>query len=64
MTLINETVTLIKHVTKYENMRKWMVEFLRNSESRGDEIVQVKIGKIRKILPVVIEGDFPRTVNL
>ena len=24
----NETVTLRKHVTKYNHMRKWMVEFL------------------------------------
>ena len=34
----NETVTLGKHVTKYKNMRKWMVEFLRKFDSRGDKI--------------------------
>ena len=34
----NETVTVRKHVTKYKNMRKWMVEFFRKSENRGDEI--------------------------
>ena len=31
----NETVTLRKHVTKYKNMQKWMVEFLRKFENRG-----------------------------
>ena len=34
----NETVTLRKHVTKYKNKQKLMVEFLRKSESRGDKI--------------------------
>ena len=34
----NETVTLEKHVTKYKNMRKFMVKFLRKSESRGIKI--------------------------
>ena len=34
----NETVILMKQVTKNKSMRKWMVEFLRKSESRGDEI--------------------------
>ena len=29
----NETVTVKKHVTKYTNMLKWMVEFLRKFES-------------------------------
>ena len=37
----NEIATLRKHITKYKNMRKWMVEFLRKSESRGDKIAQV-----------------------
>ena len=37
----NETVTLRKHVTKYKNVLKWMIEFLRQSESRGDKIVLV-----------------------
>ena len=37
----NETVTLGKHVTKYKNMRKWMVQFLRKSESRDDKIARV-----------------------
>ena len=37
----NETVTLLKHVTKYKNIRNWTVEFLRKSENRGDKIVPV-----------------------
>ena len=36
----NETVTLRKHVTKYENMWKWMVEFLRNFEN---SIMKIKL---------------------
>ena len=38
----NEIVTLMKHVTKYRNMRKWMAE----SASRGDKITRVN--SIRK----------------
>ena len=34
----NETVTLRKDVTKYKNIRKWMGEFLRKSDSRSDKI--------------------------
>ena len=34
------TVSLHKHVTKYKNMRKWMVEFLGKSERRGDKIAR------------------------
>ena len=37
----NEAVTLRKHVTKYKNIRKWIVEFLRKSESRRDKIARV-----------------------
>ena len=37
----NETVTLRKHVTKYKNMRKWMVEYLKKFENRGIKIVRV-----------------------
>ena len=33
-----ETATLRKHVTKYKNLRKWMVEFLRKFENRGINI--------------------------
>ena len=36
-----ETVTLNKHVTKYKNMRKLMVEFLRKVENRCIKIAQV-----------------------
>ena len=37
----NETVTLMKHVTKYENMGQWMVEFLRKFERYCIKIVRV-----------------------
>ena len=30
-----------EHVSKYKNIRTWMVEFLRKSESRGDKIGRV-----------------------
>ena len=41
----NETVTLKKHVTKYKNMLKWMVLFLRKLENTG-----IKIARINSIL--------------
>ena len=44
----NETATLGKHVTKYKNMQKWMVEFLRIFEDRGFNIVRVKSILINK----------------
>ena len=44
----NEIVTLFKHATKYENMRKWMVEFLRKSEGRDDKIARVNSIRITK----------------
>ena len=34
-----------KHVTKYKNMRKWMVEFLRKFDNRG-----IKIARVNSIL--------------
>ena len=37
----NETAILRNHVPKNKHMRKWMVEFFRQSESRGDKIVRV-----------------------
>ena len=37
----NKAVTLGKHVTKYEHMRKWIVEFLRKYESSDDKIARV-----------------------
>ena len=37
----NETVTFGKHVTKYKNMQKWIVEFLRKFENRGIKIARV-----------------------
>ena len=41
----NETVTTRKHVTKYKNLRKWTVEFLRKFENRG-----IKIARVNSIL--------------
>ena len=49
----NETVTLIKHVTEYKNMRKWIVEFLRKSESRDDKIARVNLIRITKSINLV-----------
>ena len=40
----NETVIVKIHVTKYKNMRKFMVEFLGKSESRGN-----KTGRVNSI---------------
>ena len=45
---INETVTLRKHVTKYKNMRKQMVEILRKSNSSGNKNDQVNSIRITK----------------
>ena len=44
----NETVTLRKHVTKYKEMQKWMVEFFNKSESRGIKIARDKSIRITK----------------
>ena len=41
----NETDTLKKHVTKYKNLRKWIVGFLRKFENRG-----IKIARVNPIL--------------
>ena len=46
----NENVTLKKHVTKYKNMRKRMVEFLRKSESYGDKIARVNSNHMTKYI--------------
>ena len=48
----NETVTLRKHVTKYKNMRKWMVEFLGKFENRS-----IKIAGVNSIV-------FAKSINL
>ena len=47
--LWNETVTVIKHV-KYKNMRKWMVEFLKKSESRGNKFFRVNSIRVTKFI--------------
>ena len=44
----NETVTLRKHVTKYKNLRKWMVEFRRQYENRVIKIARVNSIRITK----------------
>ena len=44
----NETVTLRKHATKYENMRKWMDEFLRKFENHDIKIARVNSINITK----------------
>ena len=59
----NETLTPRKHVTKYKNMRKKMVEFIRNSQSRGNEIAQVNSICVNKFINLisfcaVINGPF------
>ena len=35
------SVALRKHITKYKNMRKWMVEFFRKFENGGITIARV-----------------------
>ena len=37
----HEAVIFRKHGTKYKNMRKWMVEFLRKFKNRGIKITRV-----------------------
>ena len=44
----NDTVTLIKHGTKYKHIRKWMVELIRKFENRGIKITPVKSIRISK----------------
>ena len=39
-TCSSETVTVRRHISKYKNMRKWMVEFLRKFENRGIKIAR------------------------
>ena len=41
----NETATHMKHVTKYKNMRKLMLEFFKKIEDRG-----IKIARVHSIL--------------
>ena len=70
----NETAALRKYITKFKNMRKWIVEFVRKSERRGDKIALVNSIRITKSInlyyfctllgSIVIVGDFPCTVHL
>ena len=70
----NETATLRKHVTKYKNMQKYIVKFLRKFENRGMKIARINSILFTKYInlellilltfctllgSVVIEGDFP-----
>ena len=48
----NETLTLRKHVTKYRNMRKWMIEFFKKFDNFG-----IKIARVNSIL-------ISKTINL
>ena len=45
----NETATLENNVTKYKHVRKWRVEFLSESKSRGIKIVPVNSIRITKL---------------
>ena len=44
----NENVARRKHVCKHQKMRKWMVEFIRKSKSRGHKIARVNSIRITK----------------
>ena len=57
----NKTVTLSKHVAKYKHMRKWMVEFLSKSESRG---VKIDRGNSIRITKLSIYFNFLRDIPL
>ena len=46
----NETVTLGKYVTKYKNVRKWMVEFLKTFKNRGIKSARVNWILITKFI--------------
>ena len=39
----NETVTRRKHVSKYKNMQKLIVEFRKKNENRGIKIARVNL---------------------
>ena len=64
----NETVTVRKHVTKYKNMRKLLIEFPPKIDNRGIKIARVNSIRITKSINLlqfctvlgsfVIEGDF------
>ena len=41
----NETMTQGKHASKYKNIQKWMIEFLKKNENRG-----IKIARVTSIL--------------
>ena len=46
----NETVTVRKHVTKYTNMRKWIIKYLSKFENRGIKIARVNSIRIIKTI--------------
>ena len=69
----NETVTPRKHVPKYKNMRKWMIEFPRKFENRDIKFVRINSLLITKSISLLlltlilyglgVEGDFTFSVN-
>ena len=61
--LNSKTVTSRKHVTKYINMRKWMVEFLRKSDSRDDKIARVNPISITKSINFFKKNGQHRTLK-
>ena len=48
------------YITKYKNLRKWMVEFLRKLENRGIKIVRVNSILITISINLVIYFNFVR----
>ena len=52
--LFEWTVTLRKNVSKYKNMWKWMIEFLRKIENRGIKIALVNSILITKYINLQI----------
>ena len=45
---ISETMTLMKHVTRYKYMREWMIEFLSKCQSFGIKFVRVNSIRMTK----------------
>ena len=56
--LINETVTIRKHVTKYKNMKKLMEEFFRKFKNRIIKIARVNSILITKSINLLLFTSF------
>ena len=50
----NETAIFRKHVTKYKNIQKWMVEFLGKFENRGVKIARITFILINKSINILL----------